>query len=207
MNPAYYLYKETIKKFLFKNNLDKNLKILDLGCGDFQLNPILNSHINFSEFVGIDAYNFKNNNGYSANAKFVNKLIFEIEDLYPKKYFDIVFALDLIEHLDENQGMSLIKLMKKMSKKAIVIFTPNGFIPQYDPKNKFNCHRSGWSYEFFKKNNFEITGIYGPKIFRGEFCELKKPKLLNGILSIISNICFTRYFPKYDMSLFCSKFH
>jgi hypothetical protein len=204
MNIAYKLYLRTLKKIIYESKTEKSLKILDLGCGDINISPVLNACNEFTEYVGVDGHHHdesKNN----PKIKTYKMNIFEIEKFYSKNYFDIVLALDVIEHLPEDGGMKLISLMEKLSKNMIVIFTPNGFLEQYDPKNKFNNHVSGWKYSFFKRNNFKIIGIYGPKIFRKEFCELRKPKFLNGFFSFMLNILITRYFPRLDMSIFCYK--
>jgi hypothetical protein len=205
MNIAYKLYIKSLKKIFNElNSKSQKLKILDLGCGDIKVSPVLESCKNFHEYVGVDGFYFKKKNNNS-KLKTYKMDIFDIDKHYNKSYFDIVLALDVIEHLTVTDGYKLIKLMEKMSKNIIVIFTPNGFIKQYDPKNKLNNHRSGWKYSFFLKNNYKIEGIYGPKLFRKEFCELKKPKYLFGVLSLLCNILFTRKFPKFDMSILCIK--
>jgi hypothetical protein len=205
MNIAYRLYIKSLKKLFDElNSKSQNLKILDLGCGNINSSPVLDSCKHFKKYVGVDGFHFKKINNNS-KIKLYKMDIFDIDKHYKKSYFDIVLALDVIEHLTVPDGHRLITLMEKMSKNTIVILTPNGFIKQYDRINKLNNHISGWKYSFFEKNNYKIEGIYGPKIFRKEFCELRKPKYLFGVLSLFCNILFTRRFPKFDMSLLCVK--
>lgn len=206
MNPAYSIYINTLETIL-KNIKDKNLEVLDLGCGNLSFSPVLkvlnNKCFKLKSYIGVDTFDFKFNSS-NKNIKFYKDNIFNFFTKNKKK-FDVVFALDLIEHLTVKDGKRLLSMMQKLSKEYVIIFTPNGFIKQYDPINKFNNHISGWTYNFFLKKNFKIIGIYGPKALRKEFCELKSPKILNGILSLLSNIFFTRYFAKYDMSILCYK--
>ena len=44
--------------------------------------------------------------------------------------FDCVAAFDVIEHLTKHQAKMLIENMEKISKKKIILLTPNGFNPK-----------------------------------------------------------------------------
>ena len=185
------------------NKKKSSIRILDLGCGDLNINPILNCKFNdFNEFVGIDAFKFDNN--YKIRNKkvvFKNKNLFEEIETYEENSFDIVFALDLIEHLTIEDGEKLLLIMKRLSRFNIIVFTPNGFVKQEDPINKHNCHLSGWSLDYFRSRGFKSYPIYGFKFFRKEFCELKSPKLLFGPLSLLSNLLITKFYPNLDLAL------
>lgn len=129
----------------------------------------------------------------------------EIDDLFERSSFDAVVALDVIEHLEREDGLRLIEKMKFVAAKRIVINTPNGFIPQHDTHNPWNCHRSGWTTTDFSQMGFSVVGMYGWKGFRGEWGKLKhRPKLFFGALSELSHILWTRKHPESAFSLFCS---
>lgn len=202
MNLAFQLYKKELLKILKFHHKSKNkkLRILDLGCGDLNKNPLLNCGFNEIEnFIGVDAFDFKWKS--KNNISFIKSDIWEIENKFEKKSFDVVFALDLIEHLKNEDGEKLIDLMKRLSKLGFVIFTPNGFVEQFDPINSYNCHLSGWSLDYFKSRGFDSKGIYGLKYFRKEFCELKSPKVFYGLFSLLSNLVLTKWFPQFDYAI------
>ena len=205
MNIAYKIFLNKIHNCLKETFKIKksNIRILDLGCGDFLNNPILKCGFkDFDEYVGVDAFRFDNNiKNTDPKVSFVNKNLFEVIETFDEKSFDIVLALDLIEHLTIEDGEKLLLFMKNLSKYNIIVFTPNGFVKQEDPINKYNCHLSGWSFDYFQSKGYKSYPMYGFKIFRKEFCELRSPKLIFGPLSLFSNLVITRFFPKLDLAL------
>lgn len=77
----------------------------------------------------------------------------------PSKSFDIVSCIDGIEHLKKKDGLKLIKEMKRIAKKKILLFTPQGYIenrPEHtwdiDGGDHYQLHISGWTIE-------ELTGL------------------------------------------------
>lgn len=67
--------------------------------------------------------------------------------------FDVAFALDVIEHLEESEGAAALKATAKRAK-VVVVFTPLGFFEQTckygrDPwgysGDSWQTHRSGWT--------------------------------------------------------------
>lgn len=75
-----------------------------------------------------------------------------IEKFLPKS-FDTVFLLDIIEHLEKEEGKRLIRETEKLCRRQMVIFTPLGFIEQ-EHENETDAwglsgallqkHLSGW---------------------------------------------------------------
>jgi hypothetical protein len=73
---------------------------------------------------------------------------------------DSVFALDVIEHMEKEEGLQFLKEAERVARKQILVYTPLGFYPQsYEDKNKLDrwqmgggywqTHRSGWNPEDF----------------------------------------------------------
>ena len=79
--------------------------------------------------------------------------------------FDCVIALDVIEHLPKRKGHGLIGEMVRVSKRRVVIFTPNGFLPQasYD-RNPHQEHFSGWTTHDLEGLGFTVLGANGLRI-------------------------------------------
>ena len=132
MNIAYKFYLNKLKNILTDcyNHKKEKIRILDLGCGDLSINPILNCGFdNFTSYVGIDAFKFDFPSNLSKDRiSFINKNIFQISDTFDRKSFDIVFALDLIEHLEIKDGEKLIELMKKLAVHNIIFLHPTDLL-------------------------------------------------------------------------------
>jgi predicted TPR repeat methyltransferase len=90
----------------------------------------------------------------------------QIGDICLANSFDVVYAIDILEHLSKDQGIELIKQCKMIAQKAVVVESPNGYVPQDIDIQGFNAdeyqtHRSGWSVDELKELGFEcITRKY-----------------------------------------------
>lgn len=87
----------------------------------------------------------------------------------PDNSFDVISIIDGIEHMDKKSGKQLIKEMKRIAKKKILLFTPQG--PGEDgylknePHNAwgvegadhFQTHKSGWTVEELQDAGFETV--------------------------------------------------
>ena len=77
----------------------------------------------------------------------------------PDKSIDSVFLLDVIEHIDKDEGKLLLHDLERVTREQIVIFTPLGFMEQeYEAGDTdgwgygggiWQKHRSGWTEEDF----------------------------------------------------------
>jgi len=158
---------------LFSVVADKIIKtntVLDIGCGirpmDF-FTP--KTHIllePFPEYVEMLRYKYSHLNHIIINENSVNFL-----PKLPSKSIDSIFLLDVIEHLDKEEGLLIIKEMERIAKKQIIIFTPLGFEEQDCESEEvdgwglgglsFQQHRSGWfpsdfsdEYDFYVCEDF-----------------------------------------------------
>lgn len=89
----------------------------------------------------------------------------------PDNSFDVISIIDGIEHLDKKTGLKLIDEMKRVAKKEILLFTPQGHAEDGYLKNEphdawgisgadhFQLHRSGWTALELKDLGFEILDI------------------------------------------------
>jgi SAM-dependent methyltransferase len=174
--------------------------VLDLGCGS--LSPL--RYIN-AEVYGLDAH--KETILEAKNNRTHNKLIVldvkSIRSHFKRKSFDAVVGLDLIEHLPKKDGLKLISDMEYLAAKKVIIFTPNGFMPQ-EGKHIFDKHLSGWDVIEMKKKRFTVYGMFGLKWLRGSEHKLRF-KLFSAILSEISQWLFTFYYPQFAAAILCVK--
>lgn len=71
----------------------------------------------------------------------------------PDESFDAVVLTDVIEHLEKDEGLLLIREVERVSSSNVGIFTPLGFMPQHFSSKQdtwgfeeadLQTHRSGW---------------------------------------------------------------
>ncbi len=94
------------------------------------------------------------------------------------KSVDTIFILDVIEHLEKDQGTVLVNLAMKVARRQVIIFTPLGFMPQHYSEigdgwgnvehNELQNHRSGWTPNELPLNTSVVCHDYhagGGKVF------------------------------------------
>ena len=91
---------------------------------------------------------------------FINSPWDKVVPMLPDKSVDTVFALDFIEHLEKEDGLSMLREAERVARRQIIVYTPHGFFPQtHDDPTKpdrwgldgglWQTHRSGWLPEDF----------------------------------------------------------
>jgi len=100
----------------------------------------------------------------------------------------------------------MLEAMEQLATKRVVIFTPNGFIPQQSKNGDLQEHLSGWLPEEMRQRGYTVTGMHGPKGLRGEYASLKyRPKAFWGVWSVAAHYLHTRRHPEKSFSIFCCK--
>lgn len=135
-------------------NQNSNLKILDVGCGT---GANLEMLANFGESEGVDvsddALEFCKTKGLKVHKGLAEELPFEDES------FDVVTALDVVEHLDDDIGG--LKEMNRVMKKSgrALIFVP-AFMWLWGVQDDISNHRIRYTkkqiVERLEKSGFEI---------------------------------------------------
>ncbi len=155
------------KKDWKKNNIEKLFKekglypktkinsILDLACGL----SLKSQYMNCDYIVGVDIFDkYLEKITYNKNTILIKYDIRKILNLFLPKSFDIVLILDVLEHLKRKESLKLLRDAEKIAKKAVIIETPLGFIPQNIDiwkmgGDKYQTHRSSWDIR-----DFEVRG-------------------------------------------------
>lgn len=178
--------------------------ILDIGCGSSS--PL--RYIECKKSVGVDIYKpaleqAEKNNTHGKFYLCSNK---GLSKKFKPKQFDCCVGLDFIEHLPKKEGFKLVKDMEILAQKKIVIFTPNGFLPQHDEHNSYQNHQSGWTVDEMKNLGFNVIGMFGDKFLKGEGYGLRfKPKFLWALVSELTQYSYIRYFPGRAAAILCIK--
>ena len=184
---------EFFNDLLFFNLLKKNFgdakTVLELGAGE-------DSYLNFQDrdfhITALDLHkpsiekSKKQNNfdGYIlGDAR-------EITTIFDRDSFDVVTSFDLIEHFEKNEGYKLLEDMVIVAKRKVVVYTPNGFVPQQaTADNPFQEHKSGWTFQEMEKLGFKVYGVNGFKKLRGLYAVPKiKPREFGNFVCNVSQV-------------------
>ena len=97
--------------------------------------------------------------------------------------------------------------MERIAKKKVIFFTPKGFLHQRRKTNDdLQEHLSGWEPSEMKGYGYDVIGMLGSKNLRGEYHALKrKPTAFWAIISLISQITWTRRHPDKAAAILCVK--
>lgn len=185
--------------------VEKCKSLLDVGCGS---NSPIKSFSKKLYCVGVDAFypSIEKSKKLGIHNEYHKMDVLDIGKNFKPNSFDCVLASDLIEHLDKKDGFKLIEMMEKILKNKVIIFTPNGFLPQgeYD-NNPWQVHKSGWTVKEMKKRGYKVIGINGWKPLRGEYARLRfRPSYFWQIISDITQL-FVRNKPEKAFQILCIK--
>ncbi len=180
--------------------------LLDVGCGEHS--PLASIAQKMKYSVGVDAYAPALEASRRAQVHSDHFLMnaLEIAERFAPDSFDCVAATDLIEHLEKDEGLQLLQAMETVARRKVVIFTPNGFLPQgsYDG-NDFQIHRSGWDVEEMRQLGYRVIGVNGWKPLRGERALARwRPRLLWEQISFLTQPV-VRNRPQHAFQLLCVK--
>jgi hypothetical protein len=78
---------------------------------------------------------------------------------------EAIFLLDVIEHMEKEEGKRVIELAQQVAQRQIVLYTPYGFMEQTHDKwglggDEWQIHRSGWVPEEFPGWYIEVRPMY-----------------------------------------------
>jgi hypothetical protein len=147
-----------LKKYLIKTDI-----VFDVGCG---IKPqtffIPRVHIcvePFSQYRDIVKPFFPNPSHFI----FLKEYALDAMRVMDDNSVDTVFMIDVIEHLEKEDGLKLLQEADRIARKQIVVFTPLGFYPMhFKDKNQKDAwgldgndvqeHKSGWLPEDFDES-------------------------------------------------------
>lgn len=154
----------TIEKIFKRTNLwpfqeGEIVSILDVACGLSFKSKFMDAQIR----VGVDIYEeyFKHIESevpYVVIKHDVRKL----EEIFVPKSFDIVIALDIIEHLEKEEALAMIAYCEQIAKKAVILETPKGYVPQNmdiqgHGGHEWQTHRCGWEVEELEGMGYNVV--------------------------------------------------
>ncbi len=143
--------------------------LLDVGCGSNS--PVSRFERRPSYMVGVDLHepSLEASRAAGRHDDYRRLDVMRIADEFGADSFDAVVAFDLLEHLSVEDGRRLLGQMEQVARRRVVVLTPNGFVPQeeYDD-NPLQAHRSGWTPAELHALGYQVRGINGLRVLRGE---------------------------------------
>jgi SAM-dependent methyltransferase len=178
--------------------------VLDVGCGE--ASPL--RYLPTLHLTGLDGYapSLERARAQKTHDAFQAGDVRKVGELLAGKKFDAVVALDVIEHLTKEDGQRMLAGMERLATRRVVIFTPNGFVPQRSQNGDLQEHLSGWEPAEMRQAGYEVLGMHGPKRMRGEYARLRhRPRAVAGLVSLAAHFLLTRLHPEKAFSIYCIK--
>lgn len=152
----------TIEKIFKRANLwpwkeGEIVSILDAACGLSLKSRYISAQIR----VGVDIYEEYFKHIESDVPYVVIKYdIRKLREIFMPKSFDLVIAIDVMEHLKKEESLDVLKQCQEIARKAIIIETPRGYLPTNiditgHGGHQWQTHRSEWQPEEFEKIGFK----------------------------------------------------
>lgn len=179
--------------------------VLDIGCGKNSPLHRVPKHFH-SEGLDIHTSSITESKRKHIHDAYRIADIRKLGQLYKKKSFDAVVALDVLEHMDQKDGINLMEQMEAIARKKIIMLTPNGFIHQHEfDNNPYQVHKSGWNVVDLQTKGYQCYGLRGLKGIRGECGTIGlKPWFIWGILAVVTEY-LTFYIPQAAAQIFAVK--
>jgi Methyltransferase domain len=178
--------------------------ILDVGCGcPSPLRVLQGVHL-----VGVDGYGpaLEQARRLRSHDEYFLRDVREIGELMRSRRFDACVALDVIEHLEKEDGLRMLRSMEHLAARRVIIFTPNGFVPQQSQDGNLQEHLSGWTPEEMRALGYRVVGMYGPKRLRGQHARIKyTPRPFWVLVSLAAHYLHTRAHPEKAAAILCLK--
>lgn len=134
------------------------ISILDVACGLSLKSKFIPAEIR----VGVDIYDKYFDHIESKVPYVVVKHdVRKLDEVFVPKSFDLVVALDIIEHLEKQESLDMIKQCEKIAKKGVILETPKGYVPQNldilgHGGHEYQTHRSGWEPAELEKLGYKV---------------------------------------------------
>jgi SAM-dependent methyltransferase len=202
----YKVYSNIVPNYLFllKREIKDCQTVIDLGCGTKSPAKYVRSKKQY--WVGVDGFgpSIEKSKKQRIHDKYIESDILKLK--LPAKSFECAIALDVIEHLGKKEGWQLLIQMEALASKKIIVFTPNGFLPQKTiDENTLQEHKSGYSYFEMRKRGFRIYGVNGLRSLREERAGYKhSPRWFWFFISELTQF-YTCFFPKKAYQILCVK--
>ncbi|MFC2072263.1 class I SAM-dependent methyltransferase [Chloroflexota bacterium] len=186
---------------------NKGQSLLDIGCGDGRIiKALLKNKEVFTIGADIDAQSLREclkcgmHDGY---------ILCDVRKLPLKENsFDIVLSVEVLEHLEKEDGQKSIKAWEKIARRQVIITTPVGICEVQAPNgSSYDEHKASWYPGELKKLGYQIRG-HGLSYFYGDRGWFNcAPNILMPLLYILSVLVgpLVYFFPGLAGRMVCIK--
>jgi len=193
----------TVQRLLDK----KGQSLLDVGCGDGRMiRALLKNKEVFTIGVDIDAQSLRRCREHGTHDGYI---LCDVRRLPLKgKSFDIVLSVEVLEHLEKEDGQKSVKAWEETARRQVVITTPVGVCEvQALNGSSYDEHKAAWYPDELKKLGYKIRGhglscLYGDRGWFSRATKLVMPFLY--ILSVLVGP-FVYFFPALAGRMVCMK--
>ena len=164
---------DTLFRYEFASKFVKNKTVLDIGCGLGLGSNFLAKH-GAKSVLGIDnslkAINYAKTKFVGSNIKFMRWNALQLNEL--KTEYDVVVALEVIEHLPNDSYAKFIKQIAKVLKKKgiCILSTPNKLTSSPNTKKPSNPYHTR---EFEPQELTKLFNLYTKRNLYGLLCTNK----------------------------------
>lgn len=163
-------------------SIDKQTRsILDIGCADGDMMGFISNRKRFYS-VGVDIYRPYLREGKKAKTHNENILCDARKLPFKDESFDVVLFLEVLEHLEKEEGLKVIQDVERIARRQVIISTPVAFAKQkVYGENPHQEHRSFWNPIEMRQRGYKVRGI---GIRENRLIE----KVRNGILQLADKV-------------------
>lgn len=150
--------------------------VCELGCGDGKLIPYLKLLNNINTITVIDKNPSKINRIQKMHPDVMSRCASFLEDNGSLYNYDCILAIEVIEHLNQNELDKLVEIVFKNSQPRLIIFTTPNIEYNINYPILYNGYRHKTHlFEFtpleLKQWGDKITTVYKDYSFYNEFCD------------------------------------
>lgn len=152
----------TAPNVVFNGHFPQHMRsVLDVGCGLSVKSQYIEG---VTHIVALDVYRpyleQARRQAFRDDVIYINGDAQRLDALFLPNQFDLVLLQDVIEHFDKVVALKIIRDAEIISRRAVVITTPEGYFPQDVDTwgfggDDYQTHRSGWSVD-----ELEILGYH-----------------------------------------------
>ena len=143
---------------IWKRFRERKIKLLDIGCGRHSSMSEVIKARNF-DAIGLDI--FKPNVEETKSHKvYQDVIVGDARQLpFKDKEFDLAVSIEVLEHLDKEDGEKALAELERVSRETVLITTPIGKSRHHDYYgNPYEEHKYIWSLQELKAKGFTIRG-------------------------------------------------
>ena len=181
--------------------------LLDIGCGDGRMMRALLKGKKLTS-IGADIYypSLKECRNQSTHDGYV--LSDAQKTPFKNDSFDIVLAIEVVEHMRKEEGIRSIKTWEKIACRQIIITTPIGECPvQAKDGSPYDEHKSTWYPVEFRELGYKVRGHGLHQMYGDHGLFSRVPKIMSPFLFVLSVLVgpFVYFLPGLAGRMVCIK--